>query len=1394
MASKAIPFANPCWYGEYLDAAAWRNISYATASVVTELPEDWYLWLRGQYVYYFPENTTREDALAPDKDFLQDAGFADVRYVGEFVSDTPAPNGAPALSPRQLELLQHLLVAGEHSDLVRPNNVERCMVVTPRTGMVSPWASKAHDILRNCGLSDVAHLERARLIEVRKGVQLSPTQWQQLYRKIFDPMLEELWEYEARDSAVRGSRYRPAMRTVPVQTKGMAAIKDINTKLTMGLSTAEMKYLWTLCRKRGTDLTDAEMMMFAQLNSEHCRHKLFNAQLAGTGSAPDSLFAMIKNTAKCAPLGVALAYSDNAAVIVGPPASITCIEPKHQRYHAMPQKSGYWVMKVETHNHPTAISPFSGAGTGVGGEIRDEAAVGRGSHSCIGMSGYSVSYLRVPGFVWPWEARPERYPKTVRSALDIMLAAPLGAATFANEFGRPNVCGYFRSFSARARGQSYGYHKPVMLAGGVGRVAEAHIHATRHNAATDAALKLVVLGGPSLLVGLGGGANSSSSAGDGNERMSYASVQRQNPQMQRRCQEVIDCCTAMGERNPIVRIHDVGGGGLANAIPELLRELKCGGVVTLDAVPSADPALSPMELWCNESQERFVLALKAGDIKMFDKLCARERCSYAVVGETNNSDTLLVRDVARDMDVVNMPLEDLFSGVPRLQLKFPGKPASSAKSPTNKMPFAALKLADACARVLSHPTVASKDFLINIADRTVGGLVCRDQMVGRWQEPVADSAVSCADYTTYSGVAMAVGERAPIAVWDALASVRMAVGEALTNIASNTISDMSDIKLSVNWMAAADDSAERAHLMRAVRDLGMELCPQLGLAVVVGKDSLSMRTRWDSGTWLNQSNTSHLSIGGNTHKDDLATRLERSGAHHVSHDVLAPLTAVVTAVAPIADVRTCKTPDMKWVEDTHLLLIDLGRGQMRMGGACLTEVYTDLLGDLRLPAPNLDNPADMRGFMEAMRLCYENNLVVAYHDRSDGGLFACLVEMCLAGHTGADIELRPLVSDQNELMRMLFNEELGAVVQVKASDIDAFRAHFAGVGLADCVLDIGKYSERSDLRIFALEGNIFAHQLRDLHQLWREPSLRIRTLRDNTQCILEERDGNQLFDTDAGIFFAFNFDHKKDINAPYVNLKRPRLAVLREQGINGHYEMAAAFDRAGFEAVDVHTSDVFSGAVRLDQFNGMAVAGGFSYGDVLGAGRGWAQSILQHKRGRAECEAFFARPDTFTLGVCNGCQMLNALRKLIPGSRYWPDFMPNLSGRFEARLCMVELLRSTSILFREMEGAFLPVPIAHGEGRVQLDDAKLHALERHSCVSMRYVCGMSPAVRYPHNPNGSINGIAGVSSEDGRVTLMMPHPERVFRHVQYSWASDALEGHSPWLRMFRNARYWVANN
>jgi phosphoribosylformylglycinamidine synthase len=1244
------------------------------------------------------------------------------------------------------------LSAQEHATLERLLSSSRSatadsqgqmLLVIPRPGTISPWASKATDIAHICGLSAVTRIERGLVYNFACPSRLDDRELARMQGLIHDRMTQVVVDdLEAATRLFHSSPPAPLHR-IELGDDAQRALMQTNRAMGLALSEDEIDYLARHYAAMRRAPTDVELMMFAQANSEHCRHKIFNAGWIIDGEAQrGSLFDMIRNTYARSPDGILSAYADNAAVIRGAQVRRFWPNPARQRYVEV-EEDAHIVMKVETHNHPTAISPFPGAATGAGGEIRDGAATGVGGKPKAGLCGFSVSNLRIPGFEQPWEhdfGKPQR----IASALDIMLEGPIGAAAFNNEFGRPAIAGYFRTFEQRVdEGLIRGYHKPIMLAGGLGNIRSEHVQKRSFPAGTP----IVVLGGPAMLIGLGGGAASSMASGESQETLDFASVQRGNAEMQRRCQEVVDRCAALGADNPILSIHDVGAGGLSNAIPELLAGAKQGGRIELRAVPNDEPGMSPLEIWCNEAQERYVLAIDAARIETFEQLCGRERCPYAIVGHSDDSRRLVVADRRFGNTPVDLPLDVLLGKPPKMVRDVSRLAIKSAAFDTAGIP-----LLEAVERVLKLPSVASKSFLITIGDRTVGGLAARDQLVGPWQVPVADVGVTCADHHGYAGEAMAVGERAPMALVDPVASGRMAVGEALTNIVAAPIARLGDVRLSANWMAAAGYAGEDAALFDTVRAIGEELCPALGIAIPVGKDSLSMRTVWEQG-------------GGR-------------------REVIAPLSLIVSAFAPVTDVRRTLTPQLRTdCGETELILIDLGQGRNRLGGSGLAQVY-GRIGDA---TPDVDDPALLKHFFATIQRLNTERLLLAYHDRSDGGLFVTLCEMAFACHTGIDLHVDGLGADP---LAALFNEELGAVVQLRRQDAAQVMQMLESAGLCACVIG----TLNGEDRIIVRDGRqtLLSRPRIELQRSWAETSYRLQALRDHPECAAQEFDAI-LDAADPGLSPHVGFDLNADIAAPYIATGvRPKIAILREQGVNGQIEMAAAFHRAGFEAVDVHMSDLMAGRVSLAEFKGLAAGGGFSYGDVLGAGGGWAKSILFNPEVRAQFEAFFARADSFGLGVCNGCQMLSYLREIIPGARHWPRFVRNTSEQFEARLSLVEILPSPSIFFADMRGSVLPIATAHGEGRAEFDRGTAQAVLDGGTVALRYVDNYGKATeRYPSNPSGSPLGIAGLSSEDGRFTILMPHPERVFRAVQHSWHPDAWEEDGPWLRMFRNARVWV---
>jgi phosphoribosylformylglycinamidine synthase len=1212
------------------------------------------------------------------------------------------------------------------------------LLVVPRPGTLSPWSSKATDIARNCALAAVGRIERGCLWRLRgEGGALTPAERAALAPLLHDRMTEVVLE-APEDAHALFDRPEPRpLTTIPLAPDGLRALSEVNAAMGLALSEDEIRYLAARYRALGRDPSDIELMMFAQANSEHCRHKIFNADWRIDGQPqPQSPFAMIRNTHARNPGRILSAYVDNAAVAEGY-HSARFLPADGDGVYAFHAEEVHLLAKVETHNHPTAIAPHPGAATGAGGEIRDEAATGRAPRPRAGFTGFSVSHLRLPGFAQPWE-RPAELPPHVAPALDIMLEGPIGAAAYNNEFGRPALGGYFRTFEASiettAGIEQRGYHKPVMLAGGFGNVRPGDVR--KRGLPPGAAL--VLLGGPAMRIGLGGGAASSMSAGAGDAELDFASVQRANAEMQRRCQEVIDRCTALGERNPILSIHDVGAGGLANAVPELLHAAGRGARVELRDVPNDEPGMSPLEIWCNEAQERYVLALEPSRLADLERMCRRERCPFAVIGAVTTEQRLIVTDRASRQTPIDLPMDLLFGALPPTRVDCARKARVAQPLDT-----AAIDLAEAVARVLRFPAVADKTFLVTIGDRSVSGLVARDQMVGPWQIPVADCAVTASSYRDYTGEAAAIGERAPLALLDPAACARMAVGEALTNLAAARVMSIGEVLLSANWMAASghDDAA----LFEAVRALGMELCPALGVAVPVGKDSLSMKTVWQGG--------------------------ERC--------VIAPVTLVVSAFAPVVDVRMSLTPELQLVSDSVLLLVDLGRGRNRLGGSALAQVY----GRLGEAPPDLEAPEDLRAFFETVQLLNEAGQLLAYHDRSDGGLLATVCEMAFAARAGVEVDVEALGGNP---IAALFAEELGAVVQVRGEDAAAVVAQFERhPGLAGHVHRLGAPAAARQVVVRRAGELLFRAPLATLHRAWAETSYRMQRLRDDPDCADEAWEA-LLDETDPGLSVQAGGEAAAAPAAATAMLTRPRVAILREQGVNGQVEMAAAFDRGGFAAVDVHMTDILEGRVTLDGFRGLAAGGGFSYGDVLGAGGGWAKSILHNDRARDQFRAFFERADTFALGVCNGCQMLSHLRELIPGAADFPPFRRNRSEQFEARLVMVEVLASPSVLLAGMAGARLPIVVAHGEGRADVEAPP-------SGAALRFIDNLGrPAARYPANPNGSPGGLTGFASADGRVTIMMPHPERVFRSCQYSWLPKAWRSaDGPWLKLFENARRWV---
>ena len=1264
------------------------------------------------------------------------------------------------------------------------------LLVTPRIGTISPWSSKATDIARNSGLHSVDRIERgiAYRLEAKRR-RLTASEKEGLAGLLHDRMLETVLDDFARTADLfRQVTPQPLCR-IDLLSGGRTALVEANSRLGLALSPDEVDYLVELFTREQRNPTDVELMMFAQANSEHCRHKIFNASWVIDGQPrSETLFGMIRETHQAHPAGTIVAYSDNSSVIAG--ANVPRFHAAADGCYGYREEQTHILAKVETHNHPTAISPFPGAATGSGGEIRDEGATGRGSKPKAGLCGFSVSNLNIPDFPQPWEEPTTSYGRPARtaSALAIMLEGPIGAAAFNNEFGRPNLAGYFRSYEQlTGSGDEQvvrGYHKPIMLAGGVGNIAASQsFKADQLRPGT----LLIQLGGPGMLIGLGGGAASSMTTGSNRADLDFASVQRGNPEIQRRAQEVIDRCwqlgapsgdgSTAGDGNPILSVHDVGAGGLANALPELAHGAGSGARFELRAVHIEEPGMSPAEIWCNEAQERYVLAIAPNRLAEFSAICERERCPFAVVGETTSDQRLVVADSHFANCPVDMDMDALLGKPPRMT-------RSAAHLPSLAVAFdaTAVDLREAAYRVLRLPAVGDKTFLISIGDRTVGGLTARDQMVGPWQLPCADVAVTLMAFHGYLGEAFAIGERTPVAVLDAPASGRLAVGEALTNIAAADIAVLGDVKLSANWMAAAGFPGEDACLFDTVRAVS-DLCQQIGVAIPVGKDSLSMRTAWQEGS---------------------------EGAGGPQKQVVSPLSLIVTSFAPVQDARRTLTPQLRLdAGETDLLLIDLGAGRNRLGGSALAQVYAATGSD----APDVDDPDHLPAFFAAVRELAAADLLLAYHDRSDGGLFAAICEMAFAAHCGVSIDTDglcydPLVNDVdgNEkrpnllagrsfemLMRALFCEELGAVVQIRRADRSQVMGVLRAAGLGACTQFIGAPNPWDQIRIIRNARAVLSEKRVDLQRAWSETSFRMQQLRDHPECAQQEYD--RILDaSDPGLSVTLSFDPADNVAAPFIHSgARPRIAILREQGVNGQVEMAAAFDRAGFAAIDVHMSDILAGRVALADFKGAVACGGFSYGDVLGAGQGWARTILFNERARDSFAAFFGRPDTFALGVCNGCQMMSALQAMIPGADAWPRFERNRVEQFEARFSLVEVPASPSIFFAGMHGSRLPVVVSHGEGQAVFASA---AQQASALVAMRFIDHTGhPTELYPANPNGSPAGATGFTTADGRFSILMPHPERVFRSVQMSWHPADWEARgwrdSPWLRMFRNARRWV---
>ncbi len=1252
-----------------------------------------------------------------------------------------------SLNEQEQKILNKLVTYGPKQDDTQLTDAYDFLSL-PRIGTITPWSTKATDIAQHCGLTKVKRLERGIRWQIKSEDEIEK---QQLFRKIetilIDPMTETLLSDPHLVEKLFDQAEPTPFKSVDILKGGIEALHAANQSSGFALSEPEQRYLVEQFTELGRNPTDTELMMFAQVNSEHCRHKIFNADWNIDDIAlPLSPFKMIKHTHAQHGENTLSAYHDNAAVIAGASAGRFFPAPDDGRYQ-FHHEAIHICIKVETHNHPTAISPFPGAATGSGGEIRDEGATGRGGKPKAGLTGFSVSHLRLPDLPRAWEQSASS-PSRIADPLQIMLEGPIGAASFNNEFGRPNLCGYFRTFehSNPDDGDSTsrrGYHKPIMLAGGLGNIREQHIEKQEFKRGAV----LIVLGGPAMLIGLGGGAASSMASGASSENLEYASVQRGNPEMQRRCQEVIDTCWAMGERNPISWIHDVGAGGLSNALPELVEDSGRAGSFDLRKVLNDDLGMSPMQIWCNESQERYVIAVDPKQQAIFEAICERERALYAIVGTATDDGKLVLSDAHFKTDgeqrphPIDLPMDILFGLPPKMKIK------AQRLAPTlHALDIPPRRVEAVLLDVLRHPTVADKTFLISIGDRSITGLIARDQMVGPWQIPVADVAVSLSGFEAYSGEAMAIGERTPLALLNAPASGRMAVGEALTNIAAATIDSISDIRLSANWMVPAGEPGEDANLYDTCHAIAMELCPALGISIPVGKDSMSMQTVWQD--------------------------------QH-PHKVVAPLSLIISAFAPTSDARKTLTPELQSINNTHLWLIDLGAGKARLGGSIYAQIHQQL-GDT---PPDVDDADKLKGFFNFIQSANQQGLILAYHDRSDGGLAATLCEMAFAGHCGLSIQIDDAQADAQAF---LFNEELGAVIQVRDDQQDALLALAEQCEIAELLTDIGHPQAGEQIRFLHNEKPIFDASRIELHLAWSETSFTMQSLRDHPKCAQQAYD--KLLDTDdPGLSAKVNFE----LLAPMLNAGiAPKMAILREQGVNGQIEMAAGFDRAGFEAIDVTMSDLVDGRHTLSEFQGFVACGGFSFGDVLGAGEGWAKSILFNQNLRDQFEAYFSADDYLALGVCNGCQMMASLASIIPGADHWPHFVRNQSEQFEARYILTEVVESPSLFLSGMAGSYLPVAVAHGEGRVEFSSkSEADKFSASGKTSLRYVDHQGNATeQYPDNPNGSQSGITGVTNDSGLVTLLMPHPERTTRTVNHSWAPKDWGELSPWMQLFYNAR------
>ena len=1254
-----------------------------------------------------------------------DANISDVQ--AEYIHFVDTKN---KLSPKENTVLARLLTYGE-SFQGKPS--DHLVLIVPRIGTISGWSSKATDIAHNSGLNDIERIERGIAYYIKSSEKLDV----KAISSILHDRMTESALFSIESAAELFAHHKPKTFTeVNILNNGIDELKKINNLLGLALSEDEIDYLYNSYQELKRNPSDVELMMFSVVNSEHCRHKIFNANWEIDGKKDTrSLFKSIKNTYEHSSVDILSAYSDNAAVLKGPAVNRIYPDPKTGEYKVHNEAANL-VIKVETHNHPTAVSPIPGAATGIGGEIRDEAATGRGARTKMGLAGFTVSNLNIPNHIQPWEHYYGK-PSRIVSALDIMIDGPIGGASYSNEFGRPNLAGYFRTYEQSDGEKMWGYHKPIMIAGGLGNIKTEHVE----KKSLQPGNKVIILGGPSMLVGVGGGTSASMHAGESEEDLDFASVQRANAEIERRAQEVINSCWTLGDKNPIITIHDVGAGGISNALPELVHDSNLGAKFELRTIPVTEPGMSPLEIWCNEAQERFVLGIDEKDLALFRKICERERCPITVVGEVTKKEHLVLTDSKFKNKPIDIPMSLLFGKAPKMTRKFNRTTKSLDKLNINN-----IQLTDAIERVLKVPTVGSKNFLITIGDRSVGGLTVRDQMIGPWQVPVSDVAVTASSFGSQQGEAMAIGERTPIALIDSTASARMAVGEAITNIAAAPITKLSDVKLSANWMAAAGHENEDQHLFDAVRALGEEFCPTLDITIPVGKDSLSMRTSWQE--------------------------------NHEQKSVTSPLSVIISAFAPVNNTSNILTPQLQPIADSSLILIDLGEGRNRLGGSILAQTYNQI-GDQSADI----EPGKLKSFFKAIQQLNQNGWLMAYHDRSDGGLFVTLAEMMFAGRVGITVNLDSKNADP---LAALFSEELGAVIQVN-NDVLKETINILEKSLRKSVHVIGKAQKAHKLTIMNQNKKIYENSRSQLEQWWSSTSYHIQRLRDNPTCADEEF-ASLKDDSNPGISPKVTFGF-----LPESNYKvRPKVAVFREQGVNGQTEMAAGFNRANFETIDVHLNDLISGRFSLDDFSVLAVCGGFSYGDVLGAGEGWAKSILHNQNLRKQFKRFFERKDTLSLGTCNGCQMLAGLKEIIPGADHWPTFKKNLSEQFEARLASVKVNKTPSVFLNNMENSILPIHVAHGEGRAVFDKSEHQKAALKNFTPLQYVDNYANVTTaYPYNPNGSPEGITALTSKDGRATIIMPHPERGFLSHQFSWHPQDWQKDSPWLRLFQNAREWV---